>query len=338
MPAGPINTDRYSGVLRRRGVDLGDRKVLITRFDGSEQEHDLSEPSNCRGHGRLRHFHRETAVGWPDNPLPIDPARRFLRLEDDHDALVAQVFQNAVCNWRCWYCYVDFPLLSGNLRHATMYSVDELIDMYLDQPDPPLVIDLTGGQPDLVPEWIPWTLEALERRGLTDRVYVWSDDNLSNDYFWSKLSRSDRTRINDAPNYGKVCCFKGIDEQSFAFNTAASPSLFARQFDLMRRLVVDTSIDLYAYVTFTTPIEDHIEAKMRDFVDRLQAIDERLPLRTVPLQIQTFTPTAGRMTAEHERALIVQEELVAAWSAEMHSRFDDAARPRVICDVDIRRT
>ncbi|MCW3101515.1 MAG: hypothetical protein JWL77_7133, partial [Chthonomonadaceae bacterium] len=262
MPTRAIDTDRYSTILRRRGIDLDASKLLITRFDGSDQEHDLSEPPNCRGHGRLRHFHRATANGWPANPLPIDPARRFLGLptaDTGDDVLVAQVFQNAVCNWRCWYCYVDFPLLSGNPQHSTMFSADELVAMYLDQPDPPAIIDLSGGQPDLVPEWIPWMLDALRRRGLHDRVYLWSDDNLSNDYFWTKLSADQRAQLDQARNYGKVCCFKGFDSTSFAFNTAARPELFDRQFELMRRLVYETNIDLYAYVTFTTPAADVLD-------------------------------------------------------------------------------
>jgi len=50
------------------------------------------------------------------------------------------------------------------------------------------MIDLSGGQPDLTPEWIPWMMEELNNRGLTDKVYLWSDDNLSNDYFWKYLS------------------------------------------------------------------------------------------------------------------------------------------------------
>ena len=30
----------------------------------------------------------------------------------------AQAFQNAACNWRCWYCYVPFELLAAKEEHA----------------------------------------------------------------------------------------------------------------------------------------------------------------------------------------------------------------------------
>src|SRR4051812_21543475 len=108
-----IETDSYSAKMRERGVDRAERRILISDLRHSEQAEDLSEPLNCGGYGRVRHFHRETAEGWPENPLPIDPASLSLGLERK-GTLRAQVFQNAVCNWRCWYCYVDFPLLSGN--------------------------------------------------------------------------------------------------------------------------------------------------------------------------------------------------------------------------------
>jgi uncharacterized Fe-S cluster-containing radical SAM superfamily protein len=332
-----IDTDRFSTQLRRRGVDVDARRLLITRFDGSAQEQDLTEPANCDGLGRLRHFRRATTPGWPDNPLPIDPAARALHLEPG-DLLRAQAFQNAICNWRCWYCYVDFPLLSGNPEHSEMRSAAELVELFAAQSDRPAVIDLTGGQPDLVPEWVPWMLEALADQGLGDQVFLWSDDNLSNDYFFTKLTAEQRAVVDAATMYGKVCCFKGFDARSFAFNTAASPELFDRQFELMGRLLAETGIDLYGYATFTNPIDDGLDRAMAEFVDRLQALDPNLPLRLVPLQIVAFTPTQPRMGAEHHRALAVQEDAIAAFNEEIACRFSDEERRARICDVPLRRS
>ena len=105
---------------------------------------------------------RDDGDGWPHNPLPIDPACRALRLSND-DALQAQVFQNAACNWRCWYCYVPFRLLDAVEAAGAWLSADDLVDLYLRESEAtrPGMIDLTGGQPELVPEWVPWMMEAL---------------------------------------------------------------------------------------------------------------------------------------------------------------------------------
>jgi len=337
MSTGTIDTERFSEEMRGRGIDRAARTLRMTNFAGSEQEQDFTEPANCRGFGRVRHFRRQTSEGWPENPLPIDPAARALGLEPLPDAMEAQVFQNAVCNWRCWYCFVDFELLSGSRERSQMLSTDELVALYQAHSRRPAMIDLTGGQPDLVPEWVPWMSGALERAGLERSVYLWSDDNLSNDYFWRYLTEQERSRLDGIEMYGKVCCFKGFDQHSFAFNTAAAPDLFERQLELMGRLLAETTIDLYAYATFTTDRAEGIGPGMADFVDRLQELDPQLPLRTVPLEITAFTPVVSRMREDRERALALQQEAVAAWNSELGRRFSEAERGRSICDVPLRR-
>lgn len=320
----PINTEKFSAHLRRVSIDVEGQKLLVTNFHGSQQEQDLTEPANCRGLGRVRHFRRDTSPGWPDNPLPIDPACTSLDLGTT-DLLRAQVFQNAACNWRCWYCFVDFELLSANPKTSEWVSADDLVGLYLDQPDPPLVLDLSGGQPDLVPEWVPWTMRALRSRGRENEVYLWSDDNLSNDYFWRYLTDADLELITSFPSYGRVCCFKGFDDASFAFNTGAAPDLFEGQFAHFKRLL-SLGIDLYAYVTFTTPTASSVADGMKAFVDRLQEIHVNLPLRTVPLEVRAFTPTQGRLTPDHEYATTNQWRAVEAWQRELEDRFPPAER------------
>lgn len=326
-----IDTDAYSRRLRELSVDLRRRALLISDLRDTAQEEDLSEPVNCGGYGRIRHFTRVTSIGWPANPLPIDPTAKALGLQAGVARIRAQVFQNAVCNWRCWWCYVPFELLAGHPRHSAMLTADQLVEDYLAQDDRPPVLDLSGGQPDLVPEWVLWTLHALDQRGIED-VYVWSDDNLSNDYFWTKLSAVERDYIACHPRYGRVACFKGFDAESFAFNTHAAADLFDRQFCLFARLVA-AGMDVYGYVTFTSPNPSGIGAKMSVFVDRLQDIDEMLPLRVVPLEIEVWGPVGPRMRDIHERSLLIQQDAIAAWEAELASRFSSAQLAAPITDI-----
>ena len=326
-----INTDVLSARYRKESIDLDGRRLLITNFHDTEQEKDLSEPANAIGFGRVRHFRRVTTPGWPSNPLPIDPACKALGLHPV-DIIRAQAFQNASCNWRCWYCFVPFNLLSANRKYSDWLGPAQLVDLYLSQDDPPRIIDLTGGQPDLVPEWIPWMMNELRNRGLAENTYIWSDDNLSNDYFWRFLSDKDRELIATYKNYGRVCCFKGFDAESFSFNTAAEPELFDRQFELMKRLI-STGVDLYAYATITTPSASGVSDHMRRFVDRLQVLDEHLPLRTIPLEIQLFTPVVKRLDETKRCALKNQWSAVEAWLKELEDRFSSAERALNIADV-----
>jgi uncharacterized Fe-S cluster-containing radical SAM superfamily protein len=328
-----INTEVASAHLRAASIDVEGQRLLITNYHGTEQEQDMSEPANCEGFGRIRHFRRRTSQGWPPNPLPIDPACKALGLPAV-DMLVAQAFQNAVCNWRCWYCYVPFNLLSANLKHSTWLSVQQLVDLYLQEPNRPVMIDLTGGQPDLTPEWIPWMMKALQDRELEHGVYLWSDDNLSNDYFWRFLSDSDREIIASYPMYGRVCCFKGFNAASFAFNTKAAPELFDEQFSHMGRLLT-VGMDLYAYTTFTTPTRGDIAEDMRRFVDRLQMLDDNLPLRTVPLEISLFTPVQHRLDEEKRDAMLNQWLAIEAWQRELETRYSDSQRAINIANVTL---
>lgn len=330
-----IRTDELSASLRDQSIRSDAREILIARIDGSAQEADLTEPANCQGYGRIRHFRTATAAPWPPNPLPMSPAAHRLGLPVG-DVSNAQVFQNSACNWRCWYCFVPFKLLAANESVSGWLTTEQLVEMYLAERSRPLVIDCSGGQPDLVPEWVPWMMETLRSRGLEHGTYLWSDDNLSNDYFWRFLTAEQRRLMADYPNYGRVCCFKGFNAESFAFNTKAEPELFTRQFELFDRLL-DVGIDLYAYATFTAPMDRHLGHDMRDFVDRLQAIHVNLPLRLVPLKIEAFGVVQPRVKAVHERAMMIQEDAVQAWNAEIADRFDQQTRALPMPAVPLNR-
>lgn len=329
-----IDTDVVSERYRKLAVDTGGGRLLVTKFSGTEQEKDFTEPANCEGFGRIRHFRLNSNNGWIPNPLPIDPACKALQITPT-DTLCAQVFQNAVCNWRCWYCFVPFELLAGNRKYSDWLSASQLVDLYLKESNPPQMIDLTGGQPDLIPEWVAWTMNEIKERGLEREIYLWSDDNLSNDYFWRFLSEGQREMISTYPKYGRVCCFKGFNSESFAFNTLADESLFDGQFGLMKRLLT-TGIDLYAYVTFTTTSKVGIEDDMQRFVDKLQELNENLPLRTIPLQVEVFTPVQKRLDKGKIQALKHQWLAVEAWQKELENRFSSAQRALNIADVPLK--
>lgn len=326
-----INTEDISAKYREKAIDLDKKKLSITNYAGSQQEKDLKEPANCEGFGRIRHFKLNPSSNWPRNPLPIIPAVKYLGIQET-DILRAQVFQNSVCNWRCWYCYVDFKLLNGDKRFSNFLSCEELLDMYQKESDPPLLIDLSGGQPDLTPEWVPWMMEALISRNLQDKILLWSDDNLSNDYFWKYLSPSQIDLITSYKMYARVCCFKGIDEMSFSINTKADSKLFYNQFDLFKRLRT-INIDLYAYITLTSPQNLDFNSLVPMFLDRIQTIDETFPLRIVPLKIFEFAPTSSRNDIDKLGLLNGQEKAIVVWQKEMEKRFSLEMRNKMITDI-----
>ena len=332
-----IDTEPFAHHLRSRAIDTRNRRVLISRLSGSNQERDFSLPANCNGYGRIRHFRHATAEGWPTNPLPIAPACRALGIRPTPEIMTALVFQNAACAWRCWYCYVPDELLKADSNRAAWFTADELVELYMQIPDAPLIVDLSGGSPDLVPEWTPWMMRALKGANLDQRTYLWTDDNLSTTYFFDILSSEDHELIRNYCNYGRVCCIKGFDARSFSFNTRATPDGFERQFEILHRLFA-LGIDVYGYVTLTSPHSGEVTSGVRDLLDRLQTVDPYFPLRVVPLRIEVFTPVLQRLSHNRERtrSLAIQDEAIAAWMAEIECRFDVSLRTRPICDVPLR--
>ena len=144
---------------------------------------------------------------------------------------------------------------------------------------------------------------------------------MSNDFFWRYLTAKERARVVAYPGYGKVGCFKGFDARSFAFNTEAEPALFDRQFELFDRYVKE-GLDIYAYVTVTHTGDGQLKKSMESFVDRLQRIDETLPLRTIPLEIAAYGPVVSRLSPERQWAMDVgQHQALEAWREVIFKRL-----------------
>jgi uncharacterized Fe-S cluster-containing radical SAM superfamily protein len=234
--------------------------------------------------------------------------------------LRSQAFQLAGCNWRCWYCYVDDALLNGLVARGEYVTASALLDLYLEVPNHPAVIDLTGGQPDLVPEWALWVLQEIDRRGLRGRVLVWQDDNLSSELMWTLLSAEQISFMSAFEGHSRVGCFKGFDPQSFSYNTSAPAELFDRQFAVFRRLLKN-GFDVYAYATFTCPSGHCTKDRIHEFVDRLQDIHPLLPLRTIPLKIRPFSATQARMRPGQETTFDEQQRAGEFWDEELRNRF-----------------
>ncbi|TGR10474.1 hypothetical protein EN833_13135 [Mesorhizobium sp. M4B.F.Ca.ET.190.01.1.1] len=225
----------------------------------------------------------------------------------------AQVFQLAGCAWRCWYCFVPFDLLSADTAKSVWVDASALVDLYLEQPDRPQILDLSGGSPDLAPEWIAWTMDAIERRGSRSSVYLWSDDNLSTDLLLQKQLGPVLERIQSyGGGYGKACCIKGFDQESFTFNTGAEGGGFYEQIRILREYS-HTSLDLYIYITLTAPPRADDQVAIKRLVDALIAIRDDLPARTVPLLVSEFATMAARVNPVRAEALEHQWRLLDMW-------------------------
>lgn len=308
-------------------------QFLLSKIAESEQAGDLSIPPNCEGYGRIHHFRRRVDTEWMDDPLPIDPACKALGLTYV-DMLETQVFQLAVCNLHCWYCFVPNTLKCAETEASKWFTAEEMIDIFLKEENRACIIDLSGGNPELVPEWVVQTMKTLDKRGLSEKIYLWSDDTLTTDYTFQFLSKEDLNYFKNYRNYGKVCCFKGFDSSSFSFNSGLPENMFNKQFEHFQRYL-ELGLDLYGYVTLTAENYSEIDVKIGRFIDSLQKIHPLLPLRVVPLQIFPFSPTNARTTEKHVQAIEQQSLAASAWKTQLHSRFSTEQLKTRISDINL---
>ncbi|MDR1737163.1 MAG: hypothetical protein LBR85_09910, partial [Oscillospiraceae bacterium] len=287
----------------RNSVFCDNNRFLLSSIGGSEQEKDLTLPANCNGYGRIRHFRRHIADNWLNDPLPIDPACISLNLTQA-DMIQTQVFQIAACNANCWYCFVPDNLKKAAPHTSRWFCTNEMLELLAAENFKPQIIDLSGGNPELVPEWIVQTMHSLELLGLDKSVYLWSDDTLTTDYTFRFLPKKELEYFSLYKNYGKVACFKGYDEDSFSFNTGLPEYLFNQQFSLFKRYL-SLGIDIYGYITLTSSDSDknRISLRISKLMDRLQEIHFLLPLRVVPLKISVFSPVRIKLTDIRKKAL-----------------------------------
>ena len=311
-------------------IDLVNKKVIVAQISDSLQEKDLTIPPNCSGFGRIRHFKRNRE-DWNIDPLPIDPAIKALGKENS-DLILAQVFQLAYCNMNCWYCFVPDELKSG--RNCKWFSAEELFDKFLEEKiNDCYVIDISGGNPELTPEFVLWFMEAIIKKGKENDYYLWSDDTISTNSMEINLSKKDIEFMSQYKNYGKVCCFKGFDQYSYHFNTRNNSIEYDDQFVYLKKYI-DYGFDVYAYITLTTDNIYNIEEKIKIFFDCVQRnIAEHFPLRIVPLKIVEFTPTKKRLNMDYKHAILNQMIVLNVWNEEIEKRFSLKLRNMNITDI-----
>lgn len=327
-----LNFERMSEQLREKSIDFKSKTIRMAKLTGSLQESDLSSSLNCGGFGRVHHFRTGNDPKWIKDPLPMSPACKYFGVPTS-DVVLAQVFQLAACDFRCWYCFVDYSMLSADSVRSGFVLPKHLLGMMTQENVDSKIIDLSGGQPDIVPEYVLWFLEARAGLGMEKSHFVWVDDNLSTDFLWKYLSEEQISFLVNTPGFARVGCLKGFDAESFVFNTRADKNLFSRQIDILGRLV-KTGFDQYGYITLTTMNVNAAQEKISRLLDEIQSkIHPNFPLRIVPLRIFRFGANAERYIQQAEEN---QFRVLDVWMSEMQGRFTSSQLSTPITEVKIR--
>jgi len=173
--------------LRPKMIDLDNKKVLLSRLSGTAQAKDVAEHTSV-----LQEYFRTKLYIKPEQwkqlkePFRGQPpgiACRKLKIPRI-DCNAPFTFQVNGCNGRCWFCYVDDVNNSANPKYGGFFTAEEVVIYYLvaylteskkylgaDMPRIN-VIRMSGGEITLVPEIVPWMIEALEKYDLQEHVYL----------------------------------------------------------------------------------------------------------------------------------------------------------------------
>ena len=244
------------------------------------------------------------------------------------------VFQNVVFNWRFCYCFVDDDILSANSNHCIWVSPDEMVDV-LEKSNID-ILDLSGGQPDLVPEWCLWIMKEIERRGLRGKKFIWMDDNLGCiDVLEKHLSKEQIRYMAEFPKHSRAVCFKGYDDISVQFNICNKKVTLTEQLSAFERLY-NYGFDLYGYVTLTTPTLYEAKNKIKEFIIRLQKINYNIPLRIIPLEIKNFSVTQTRLKKIYNEALSNQFHVYKIWEEVMSEYYTDIQRRQTYESIKVQ--
>lgn len=310
--------DKICEVLRKQIIDVENKSVKLTKFVGLNECLDNNCHANCRGLGRIRKYKKFSL--FLDNQEKTQ--KRLLR---GVDPLIGdfetQVFQILGCNMRCWYCFVDDCVLAATADSGEWVTISDMIELFLQENQSPYIIDLSGGQPDLAPEWCLWVMEELEKRDLRDNVYVWIDDNLATMHVMEKYLTQDQILyMANYPKHSRACCFKGYNELTYRFNVRNKCSTLEEQINNFGKLY-NYGFDIYAYITLTGPRGSANRKDMELFIDRIQDIHPQLPLRLIPLKIKEFEETTRRMNKLYMEAFVEQYQAYDIWTTIMGERY-----------------
>lgn len=324
-----MNTERsgfdsiqLANLYRERIVRSQTREVFLSKIPQADVEGSTHAYINCDGYGMVRRSTTQRS-DWPDiDILPnLVPQKLGITREE---AETTQIFRLGACNFRCWYCFVDFRYLKASPEHGDLISVEKMVDLYQAQEYPPKIIYLTGGQPDLAPEWTLWMMEELEKRDLDDKVFLWQDDNLSSTALWDHLTPEQIQKMAHYPLYARATCLKGISPETFAPNTGANGRFFDLQIETLSRLVRE-GFDIYTYLTLLSPNLDHAKTTLPLLMDRLrEEVHPLMPLRIFPSKVVAFDQTTKRMDNSNRAMLVNQKDLLEIWNEELANRYTQA--------------
>ena len=289
---------------------------------------------NCDEFGMIRIFQRNKFNDWNADPIPMDIISSKMQIKK-LDNIPVQMFEVAKCNLHCWWCYLPKQLKNITEEYTKWFSVSELFNLFERENNDVKVIYLSGGNPELVPEFVYSFMKELDKRKRSQEIFLWSDDVLTTDFLVEKMSKEQINYMTQYKNYAKICCLKGFDNESFEYNTGMDKKEFDNQIKRLK-MCIDIGFDVYGYIILVCKALNDIESKIKKTMDKLQEISYFLPLRIIPIKIEKFSAVIERLNEEREQSILNQYQVLQIWNNELYNRFTKAELECNIADLKLK--
>jgi uncharacterized Fe-S cluster-containing radical SAM superfamily protein len=241
------------------------------------------------------------------------------------------------CNFRCWYCYCDDSLLRG--EKLVYLTAEELVDKFIEQRVkdmasglPSNVLRISGGEPFLAPDLILGCLEEIKKRRLDERIFVWSETNLSPFLKESVAGKSlveewtDLDKISGYKNFAVHPCVHGITPESLYEVTRVDGKYFEGLIDGLG-LLIQHRIDIYPTFSPNMCPPEQVES----FFQKLLSINRNLPLRFALIEYHLDYPAILARSEAYKHETIYNKYLVVQkWNELLQETYDlsYAEKPR----------
>ena len=310
--------------LRSAIFDPKYRTVKVVNFARTRQATDSYHKTSSHGDiFRDRCFKTFNMHAQPPHLPYSSPRYNCLLMKgarSEHGPWTTTAVQLLGCEWRCWYCYVDPINLAKSSPHAVELSFAEILNMISQiQPN---ILDISGGQPDLIPEWLHACHTRVTSPQFTGKVNIRSEDNLNNDFLWRFLDKRDVERLAASATYTRIGCFKGFDDASVR-NVVGKFGSCARQLQIAEGLI-KSGFEPYYYATFSPESSENLHSRLEQFLNSLRAIEDWLPLRVVPLRLREPS-YVGVGRSFSERRLQLNTIANDIWFNLISEKFGEAA-------------
>lgn len=238
---------------------------------------------------------------------------------DLNDYCEVFIYQLKACNIHCVYCFVDDFNKNGKEDNSSrFFSVDEIADEFEKEnikrekegiKNKLYRIRASGGEPTIAAEQWLYLLQELEKRGLSDKVHLQSDTNLTTGHFIDLLEGKGEVeknifeKIAKYRNFGLLCSFKGTDRESFHKNTLMNPDLFNEHLYSFKK-IVKAGIDAYPFLYNPNP------ATLESFLENLsREVGENVYLKTWVLPLKVYEPVKERLAKKGIDSVSYEKQL-----------------------------